>query len=565
MKFKFDSIQQLGRALMLPIALLPIAGLLLRFGQPDLLNVKYIADAGNVIFSQLPILFALGVAVGVAKDNNGTAALASAVGYFIMTSILTEIDKTINTGVLGGIIIGLVAASLYNRFKDIRLPEFLAFFGGKRFVPIITGLTAVVLGIVLGYTWPPIQNGINVFGNWLLKSGGIGLFIYGFLNRIFLIAGLHHVLNNLVWFVFGSYTEANGVVVHGDIARFMADDQTAGTFMAGWFPIMMFGLPAACLAMFKNALPQNKKAVGGLLLSMAITSFLTGVTEPIEYSFIFLAPVLFVVHSVLSGLALVTMNFFSVHLGFTFSAGLIDYVLFFKKGTHPIYLIPIGLVFFALYYFLFDFFIRKYNLLTPGRETDGMQVDVVRPDSRALQFIDALGGTNNLLSVDACTTRLRLVVEDSAKIDKMALKGLGAKGILAPTKESVQVILGPLADLISSEIRDALKIMPNINQEVKSLDKVNESMVSSELDNEKFVQISAKIIEYFGGKDNIDSFNLTAISRIRFVLKNELIINTQLLSKPDIVKIIDAGTNIKYVYLGDNAKLVFNIINKLLS
>lgn len=566
MKFRFDRIQQLGRALMLPIALLPIAGLLLRFGQPDLLNLKYIAEAGNVIFTNLPLLFAVGVAVGLATDNNGTAGLASIVGFLIMTTVLTTINKDINTGVLGGILVGVVAAILYNRYKDIKLPEYLAFFGGKRFVPIATGLSAVVLGILLGYIWPPIQNGINNFGAWLIKSGEIGVFIYGVLNRFLIITGLHHVLNNLVWFVFGNYTNSDGVVVHGDIARFMAGDPNAGEFMAGFFPIFMFGLPAACLAMYKNALTENKAAVAGLLLSMALTSFLTGVTEPIEFSFVFLAPILFVIHALLTGFSMALMYMLNVHLGFTFSAGAIDYLLFFKQGTHSIYLIPIGIMFFVLYYFIFDFFIKRYNLPTVGRDIEHNQVSLVKADSRALQFIEALGGGSNLVSVDACTTRLRLVVRDSANIKRDMLKALGTRGILSPTKESLQIILGPIADIVASEIREALAG----NHESLKVEHIvavfpkTESLPVSTTVNQVELDLAEDIINALGGHDNIKSITIVAETRLRIIVNDQNLLNRDKFEKFKNIHLIDINPEVKQIYIGKDVEVVYLALNQLI-
>lgn len=564
MKFRFDSIQGLGRALMLPISLLPVAGLLLRLGQPDLLNIQYISAAGNVIFANLAILFAVGVAVGLAKDNNGTAGLASLVGYFIMTTILTVINKDINTGVLGGILIGITAAALYNRYRNIKLPDYLAFFGGKRFIPIITGLVAVVLGVALGYIWPPIQDGINVFGHWLLKSGVFGVFIYGVVNRILLITGLHHILNNLVWFVFGSYTTASGTVTHGDIARFMAGDKTAGTFMAGYFPIMMFGLPAACLAMYKNALTENKKAVAGLLFSMALTSFLTGVTEPIEYSFVFLAPMLFVIHAILTGVSMAVMYVLHVHMGFTFSAGLIDYILFYKLSTNPIYLIPVGVAAFAIYYIVFDFFIRKFNLSTIGRDGYSVtQVSIAKVDSRALQLIEALGGSANLVSVDACTTRLRLVVNNSGIIKRDMLIMLGAKAVLAPTKETVQVILGPIADTVASEIRDALSENHELLHQQSDTTPTESKILHAMPVSEKMLRDTESIIKAFGGAENIQSINLVALTRVRVQLKDYKKAEQDLPVLTVKIKLVNLGNNIKHLYAGDNAEELYWAIEKL--
>lgn len=560
MKIKFDSIQHLGRALMLPIALLPVAGILLRIGQPDLLNIKYIADAGNIIFSNLAILFALGIAVGLAKDNNGTAALAACVGYFIMTTILVDINKDINTGVLGGILIGIVTASLYNRYKDIKLPAYLAFFGGKRFIPIITGLLAVVIGVVLGHVWPPIQNGINNFGNWLLIDGGaIGLFIYGFLNRILIITGLHHVLNNLVWFVFGSYTNSSGNVVHGDIARFMAGDKTAGEFMSGYFPIMMFGLPAACLAMYKNALTENKKAIAGLLLSMALTSILTGVTEPIEFSFVFLAPLLFLIHAILTGLSLSIMYLLDVHLGFTFSAGLIDYIMFFKFATNPLYLLPIGLIIAVIYYIIFDFFIRRYDLRTIGRDLKGYTPvssnSITQFDSpRALQFIEALGGASNIIAIDSCMTRLRLTVVDSANINSDVLTSLGSMGHIAPSTETLQVIIGTAAELIASEIRETLS---NTHKAHAIKQKPVANNGGDVVIDVLIANVANDILIALGGKKNISAFDLVALTRIRVEVHDQSRISLQLITSIPNITLLNISPVIKQIYVGDNAEKVY--------
>jgi PTS system N-acetylglucosamine-specific IIC component len=460
----FAKVQQLGRALMLPIAVLPIAGLLLRIGQPDLLDVKVIAQAGDAIFSQLPLLFAIGVGVGFAQENAGVAGLAGALGYFVLRDVAKAIHADNDLGVLGGILAGLLAAGLYNRFKDIRLPEYLAFFGGRRFVPIATGIASLAVGAALGFAWPPVHRSIDALGGWLLGAGALGVFVYGALNRLLLVTGLHHILNSLVWFVFGNYTDAAGKPVHGDIHRFFAGDPTAGAFMTGFFPIMMFGLPAACLAMYRAAPPENRRGVGGMLLSMALTSFLTGVTEPIEFSFMFLAPELYAVHALLTGLSLAVMNALGVRLGFTFSAGAFDYALSYGLSSRGWMLLPVGALTFALYYGVFLFCIRRFRLATPGREAPAARgaaaaslepAPAVASDAdRAQAFVSALGGRRNLMSVDACTTRLRLQVADNTAIDEPALKALGAKAVVRPAPGSLQVVLGPEADRVAASIRE---------------------------------------------------------------------------------------------------------------
>ncbi|SFL95901.1 Phosphotransferase system IIC components, glucose/maltose/N-acetylglucosamine-specific [Halanaerobium salsuginis] len=303
MKKIFAQLQRIGKSLMLPIAVLPAAALLLRLGAPDVLDIPFIMAAGSAIFDNLALLFGIGVAVGIAFDSSGSAGLAGAVGYFVITNGTQAINADINMGVLAGIIGGLTAGVLYNRFHAIKLPDFLGFFGGRRFVPIITGAAGVILAGVFGFIWPPIQNVIQLAGQWIINAGAIGVFVYGFLNRLLIPVGLHHVINSFIWFVFGEFTNAAGEVVTGDLSRFFAGDPSAGFFMSGFFPIFMFGLPAAALAMYHAAKPENKSAVAGIFLSVALTSFLTGITEPIEFSFMFLAPLLYVIHALLTGLS----------------------------------------------------------------------------------------------------------------------------------------------------------------------------------------------------------------------------------------------------------------------
>ncbi|MDY7559253.1 N-acetylglucosamine-specific PTS transporter subunit IIBC [Pseudomonas sp. 10B1] len=453
-----EGLQRLGRALMLPIAILPIAGLLLRLGDTDLLNIAIVHAAGNAIFANLALIFAIGIAVGFARDNNGTAGLAGAIGYLVMVSALKVLDPKIDMGILAGIISGLVGGTLYNRFKDIKLPEYLAFFGGRRFVPIVTGLTAVVLGLIFGLIWPPLQGGINSLGKMMLESGSVGAFAFGVMNRILIITGLHHILNNLVWFVFGTFTDPEtGRVVTGDLARYFAGDPEGGQFMTGMFPIMMFGLPAACLAMYRNALPSQRKLIGGVLLSMALTSFLTGVTEPVEFAFMFLAPLLYLIHALLTGLSMTLTDLLNIHLGFTFSGGAIDLALGWGKSTNGWMIFPLGLLYAAVYYAVFDYCIRRFNLKTPGREQLVNRDALVPQSERAGAYIHAFGGAANLLSIDACTTRLRLNLVDRSKAIDSELKALGAMAIVRPGNAgSLQVVVGPMADSLADELRIAL-------------------------------------------------------------------------------------------------------------
>lgn len=534
-------LQPLGRALMLPIAVLPIAGLLLRLGQPDLLNIAFISAAGQAVFANLGLLFAVGVAVGLARDNHGAAGLAGLVAYLITVEaakplITAPHDLTAGLGAdaaaaalktfrdsamtrLGvpvGIISGLIAGAAYNRFSDLKLPDYLAFFGGRRFVPIVAGCSAVVLAAVIGLSFGLIDQAIDAFSRTVVNSGEIGLFIYGALNRLLIITGLHHILNNVAWFVVGDYHGATG-----DLNRFFAGDPSAGVFMSGFFPVMMFGLPAACLAMYHTARPERRKAVGGMLASLALTAFLTGVTEPIEFTFIFLAPALYAIHAVLTGLAMVVMDLLGVRLGFTFSAGLFDYALNFGKATRPLLLIPIGLAYFGLYYGLFRFFIQRFDLKTPGREApqDAPMVNASStPTDRGAAYLQALGGASNVTEASACTTRLRLRIVSHDAVDAAALKALGAMGVVRPSETSLQVIVGPVADAVASEIRAHLTCVATaVHDPAVAAAKPSPYQTSTNL-------LPAPVLKALGGHDNITSIHAIA-GRLRIVLNNPAQIN----------------------------------------
>ncbi|HBS5598122.1 TPA: PTS N-acetyl glucosamine transporter subunit IIABC [Klebsiella pneumoniae] len=456
--------QRLGRALQLPIAVLPVAALLLRFGQPDLLNVPFIAQAGGAIFDNLALIFAIGVASSWSKDNAGSAALAGAVGYFVMTKAMVTINPEINMGVLAGIITGLVAGAVYNRWAGIKLPDFLSFFGGKRFVPIATGFFCLILAAIFGYVWPPVQHAIHSGGEWIVSAGALGSGIFGFINRLLIPTGLHQVLNTIAWFQIGEFTNAAGAVFHGDINRFYAGDGTAGMFMSGFFPIMMFGLPGAALAMYLAAPKARRPMVGGMLLSVAITAFLTGVTEPLESLFMFLAPLLYLLHAVLTGISLFIATALGIHAGFSFSAGAIDYVLMYSlpaASKNVWMLLVMGVVFFFVYFLLFSAVIRMFNLKTPGREDKAADVVTEEANSNteegltqlATSYIAAVGGTDNLKAIDACITRLRLTVGDSAKVNDAACKRLGASGVVKLNKQTIQVIVGAKAESIGDEMK----------------------------------------------------------------------------------------------------------------
>ncbi len=396
----FGVLQRLGRSLMLPIAALPVAALLLRLGQPDMLGAgdsglalasrwpwlepvaAVLAAAGGVLFTNLGLLFAVGVAVGFARKSDGSTALAAVVGYLVFRGVTDAMSPyvlpaeevaagdLIDYGVFGGILVGITSALLWQRYYRIKLPAYLAFFGGRRFVPILTANAALLFGVVLAFAYPAFDAGLRALGGWLVQYEILGAGLYGFANRLLIPFGLHHILNSVPWFAVGKYEDPAGYTVTGDIARFLAGDPTAGGYMTGFFPIMMFALPAAALAIYREAAPDRRKVVGGVMLSGALTSFVTGVTEPLEFAFMFVAWPLYLLHAVLTGTSMALTNALGIRDGFGFSAGAIDYALNFTTATHPLWLIPIGLGYAAVYYVLFRFAIRRFDLPTPGRERE---------------------------------------------------------------------------------------------------------------------------------------------------------------------------------------------------
>ena len=456
----FEKLQSIGKALMLPIAVLPAAALLLRLGAPDVLNIPFVTKAGGAIFDNLALIFSIGIGVGLAKDNNGAAGLAGAIGYLVLTSGLKAINADLNMSVLAGILSGIEAGLLYNRYHDIKLPEFLGFFGGRRFVPIVTAVVSLVLALVFGVIWGPCQAFIHAVGEWIIGAGVVGTFVYGVLNRLLIPFGLHHILNSFIWFVFGEYTTPDGVVATGDLNRFFAGDPHAGMFMAGFYIMMMFGMPAVALAMYHAAKKENRPKIAGALASVAFTAFLTGITEPIEFMFMFIAPVLYGIHAVLTGLALSVAYALGILHGFGFSAGFIDYVLNFGLATKPLLIIPVGLAFGVVYYVIFSWAIRHYDLPTIGRYDDeGLDEETdeaTKADDYTEAMVANLGGLDNLEDVGYCVTRLRLTVKDPEKVDEEAIKRMGVRGIFTKGR-AVQVVIGTHAELVANDINKLRK------------------------------------------------------------------------------------------------------------
>lgn len=494
----FGQLQRIGKALMLPVAILPAAGLMLGIGAAmqteamiewlPFLEAGWLISlsdmlqaAGGVVFDNLALLFALGVAVGLAKGD-GVAAIAAFVGYMIMNVTMGQVAgvtpemaaedpayaavlgvPTIQTGVFGGIIIGVLAAWAYNKYFNINLPAFLGFFAGKRFVPIVTAVFSFIIGLAMFIIWPPIQTGLNEVSLWLMEENtAIGVFAFGMIKRLLIPFGLHHIFHAPFWFEFGTYTDAAGSIVRGDLNIFFAQirdgaELTAGNFMQGEFPVMMFGLPAAALAMYHTAKPQHKKYVAGIMASGALTSFLTGITEPLEFSFLFVAPILYVLHALLDGLSFLILFLLDLNLGYTFSGGFIDFFLFgiLQNRTEWWWVLIIGAVYAVIYYVLFRVLIQVLNLKTPGREDEDRAATTSTVEELPFNVLTAMGGKENITHLDACITRLRVEVADTASVNEAELKALGASGVMK-VGNNMQAIFGPKSDQIKHDMQQIM-------------------------------------------------------------------------------------------------------------
>ncbi|HHO42684.1 MAG TPA: PTS sugar transporter, partial [Epsilonproteobacteria bacterium] len=435
----FSFLQKIGKALMTPIAVLPVAAILLRLGFGDIFDgqiATIMKSAGEIVFANLDLLFGIGIAYGLAKNNDGSAALAGALGVLIAKATYESIDNELKMGIFVGIIMGVVAGVLYNRYHTIKLPEFLGFFGGKRFVPIVVSIVAILVGILAGYFWQYAQMGINSFSSLIVSLEELGSFFYGVLNRLLIPLGLHHILNSVFWFQLGEYTTIKDgveVVAHGDLHRFFAGDPIAGVYMAGFYPVMMFGLPAMALAIWLRVDKPYRKKAGAILAGVAFTSFLTGITEPLEFLFLFVAPLLFVLHAILTGISLALANVMGIHAGFGFSAGAIDYLINYKLATKPYLLLPLGLAI-GVVYFVLSYLLLGWLKVDFFKEEDlKNQVE----NETAKLFIDALGSRENILDIDSCITRLRVKVKDNTTLQEERFKKLGATGIIKPDAQSI--------------------------------------------------------------------------------------------------------------------------------
>ncbi len=470
------TLQRLGKSLMLPVACLPVAGILMGIGywiDPSGWGANNVAaliliKAGGALIDNMAILFALGVAVGMSKDQEGTSALAGLVSWLFFQTILGSVAPSIvgniswlNSAAFAkvnnqfiGIFAGLIGAYCYNKFHKAQLPEFLSFFSGRRFVAIMTALVTLAICIPMMFIWPFIYGALVKFGEAILGLGAFGAGIYGFFNRLLIPVGLHHALNSVFWF------DVAGI---NDLGNFWAGTGVTGVtgqYMAGFFPVMMFGLPAAAAAMYFTAKEKNKKTAAGILFAAALCSFFTGVTEPLEFAFMFLAPSLYLAHAILTGIFVGVTAALPVRAGFNFSAGLVDWVLSFKAphALNPAMLLLLGLAAAAIYFVVFYFLIKKFNLKTPGREDDQedeLKIELASNDYTTIAqiILEGVGGKENVTSIDNCITRLRLEVKDRLKVDEKKIKSAGVKGVLRPGKTSVQVIIGPKVQFVADEFK----------------------------------------------------------------------------------------------------------------
>ena len=468
-------LQKIGKSLMLPVAALPVAGILMGIGYwidptgwgANNIIAAFLLKAGGALIDNMAILFAIGVGVGMSDDNDGTGGLAGLVSWLVITTLLSTSTVAMLMGVdvaevpaafgkiqnqFIGILSGVIGASCYNKFKNTKLPDALGFFSGKRCVAIMTSLVSLVASLILFFAFPIIYNVLVNIGTAIVSAGALGAGIFGFLNRLLIPVGMHHALNSVFWF------DVAGI---NDLGNFWAGTGTQGVtgiYMTGFFPVMMFGLPAGALAMYHTAKESKKKAAVGILLAAALSSFFTGVTEPLEFAFMFLAPGLYIVHAVLTGISMFVCALLPMRAGFNFSAGFVDWFLSFKvpMAESPMLLIVVGLVFSALYYVSFRFMIVKFNLMTPGREEDEVEVQVNTKasfDELAVTYIECLGGVENLVKIDNCITRLRLEIKDSSVVNDKGLKELGAKGVVKLSKNSIQVIVGPNVQFVADGIK----------------------------------------------------------------------------------------------------------------
>ena len=534
----FSTLQKIGKSMMLPVSVLPVAGLLLGIGSsnfaflPGIVS-KTMAQAGGAIFSNLPLLCAIGVVLGL-TGNDGVAALAGLVGFAVMVATMGVAAtafgietrmvmgmQSIDTGVLGGIIIGLVAGWLFNRYYRVQLPSYLGFFSGKRLVPILTAFAAIGLGVLMSFVWPPVGALIGMFSRWAASESPATAFaLYGVVERALLPFGLHHIWNAPFFFEVGEFTNAAGELIRGEVYRFAAGDPTAGN-MAGGYLFKMWGLPAAAFAFWYTARPENKAKIAGIMGSAALTSFLTGITEPIEFSFLFLAPLLYGVHAVLTAAAYYLCVMIGIKHGMTFSHGAFDYVLLFSKSTHALWLLVIGPMWALMYFAIFRFFILKFDLKTPGREVEGeIDSSAIAGNEFARQLVLAFGGRGNILALDACITRLRLELKDRSLASPERLKQLGAVGVVE-AGNNLQAIFGTRSEILKTDMEEYLKTAgpdAELDQRPNPATAADTAGFPSAPVDPEARSKCEKWLKAMGGRENLTAVTACAETRLRIVL-----------------------------------------------
>lgn len=459
---------KLGRSMLVPITAMPIAGLMARLGAADILNIPLIETAGWTVFGNLDILLAFGTVVAFAKSKDKISPIVAAiVSAFVLRDVLAMLNPDVKVGIFGGIIVGCMTAAIHNRARNLKTPAVFDFFTGEKFCITLAPIATVALGWVLSIVWPVFQTGLDSFALWIGGAGLLGIFAYGFFNRLLIPVGLHHVLVAYISYGLGTFTMANGDVVMGEKLRFISGDPTAGFFLSGMFVMMMFGLPGAAYAIYKSA-KKDKAKVGGLVSSAAVTSFVTGITEPVEFSFMFVGPQLYLAHAILTGLAGVVCYLFGVRIGFISGGNIIDLVMNWNLGSNVWMIIPIGLLFFVLYYVVFRFLIERYDIKTPGREDEVQITEEVSEEELnatlsttnyaylAKKLLQCSGGAENVESACHCITRLRLEVLDGQKVDIEKIKQTGVLGVVCPSSDNVQIIIGREVQKVYEEFEKLL-------------------------------------------------------------------------------------------------------------
>lgn len=463
-------LSKLGKAMLIPIAATPVAGLLARLSAADMLNMPVLETAAWVVFGMMDLLFAIGAVIAYAKTKDkATPIIGAIISLEVFKAVLAFMDESINMGVFAGIVVGVMTAIVFNYSKEWKTPQMFSFFTGEKFVVTLAPLVAVPLGMLFSYIWVPCQAGLNSFGLWIAGAGALGVFVFGLTNRLLIPIGLHHVVNTYIYYELGTFVTASGEVVKGEIPRFLAGDPTAGLFLAMFFIPMMFGLPGACLAMYKTAKENKKAQTKSLMQAGALTSFVAGITEPVEFSFMFVAPRLYAFHAVLTGAAGAVLYLLNVHFGMSVNFCIIDYVLNFGLSTNGLMIIPVGIVFFFIYYFGFKVMIEKFDLKTPGREDDftieseiteeEMNIKLESSNYRymAKKLLQNVGGKENVEEVESCVTRLRLELKDGSLINETNIKKTGAKGIVKLSETSIQIIIGTEVNKVAKEFKEMLE------------------------------------------------------------------------------------------------------------